>query len=75
MGWRPTHLRDTRIDSALPAQREAWATAAARAQVAFACDTVPFWSNRLQKAGIKPERIGNLQDFAQLPPLSKEDLR
>lgn len=75
MAWRPTHLRDPRIDNVLSAQREAWATAAVRAQVKFALANVPFWSSRVQKAGIDPERIGDLRDFAQVPPLSKEDFR
>ncbi|MCC5617646.1 hypothetical protein LC605_21645 [Nostoc sp. CHAB 5836] len=68
-------LRDAQIDKCLPDQQELLTTIAVQNQLRFACSQVPFWNRRLKEAGIAPEKINSLKDFAYLPPLSKEELR
>jgi len=43
--------------------------------VHHAYETVPFWKQRFDEQGIKPEEIQSLEDLERLPLLTKQDLR
>ena len=66
---------DSGIDTAPADERQQWALAALRAQTVFAARNVPFWSARIARSGIEPEKILDLDSFARLPPLDKAELR
>lgn len=48
---------------------------AVSAMVRHAYETTPFWRERLDRAGLRPERIRDFRDFEQVPVLTKDDLR
>ena len=69
-------LLDVAFDGAPPEEREQLITGALRAQVEFALqEGVPFWGERLRRAGVSADRLATTEDFARLPPLSKAELR
>jgi len=43
--------------------------------VMHAGKTVPFYRQRFQEAGFDPENLQRLRDLAQIPPLTKDDIR
>lgn len=43
--------------------------------VNYIYDTIPFYRERFEKAGVRPEDIKTAQDFLRLPPLTKEEYR
>jgi phenylacetate-CoA ligase len=46
-----------------------------RAVLSHAQKHYPFYRTRLEKAGIDPDRFGDLDDIRKLPPLSREEYR
>jgi phenylacetate-coenzyme A ligase PaaK-like adenylate-forming protein len=46
-----------------------------KAQVKRAYEKVPFYREKLEKAGIYPEKIKTLKDVRYLPVTTKDDLR
>jgi len=68
-------LDDPALDSTDPEVRDAQLVEAVRRQVAFMCEAVPFWRERLRAATIREGRIETLTDLRHFPILSKEELR
>lgn len=68
-------LDDAAIDRLAPDRRDALLVEWLRRQIAFMRTHVPFWRDRLAKAGVVEDRIQSLADLARMPILSKEDLR
>ena len=46
-----------------------------KAVVKHAYDTVPFYRNRYDEYGVRPEDIRELSDISRLPILTREDVR
>lgn len=68
-------LDDPITDSLPAAERNAWLVCALRDQIAFTRRHVPYWSERLSKAGVDEQRIECLADLAQIPILTKAEFR
>jgi phenylacetate-coenzyme A ligase PaaK-like adenylate-forming protein len=46
-----------------------------QAQLMYAYERSPFYKNKWDKAGIKPEDIRSLEDFENIPILTKDEIR
>lgn len=68
-------LDDPALDSCAPSIRNTWLVDAVREQIAYMRAKVPFWRDRLAKADIDEQRINGLADLAQVPVLTKQELR
>ena len=66
-------LLRTQFDSPAQIRRRQWEQITAGLEHAYR--TTRFWQQRLQRAGLTPERIRDWDDFARLPLLTKDDLR
>ncbi len=58
-----------------PREREKLIVQKIRAQMAWAYESSPFYRKKWDQAGIKPEKIRTLEDFQQVPFLTKEEIR
>ena len=72
---RSVKLDDPNLDSSVPEARDAWLADALRQQIAFMRAAVPFWRERLLLAAIDEREIVTLADLANVPILTKEELR
>ncbi|MDD4308521.1 MAG: phenylacetate--CoA ligase, partial [Thermoplasmata archaeon] len=43
--------------------------------VRYAYDNVPMYKKRMKEAGVDPDKIRNLEDYAKVPFTKKDDLR
>jgi len=68
-------LDDAALDSLASDRRDALLVEWVRRQIAFMRTHVPFWSDRLAKAGVVQEQIQSLADLARIPIFSKEEFR
>ena len=68
-------LNDPTLDTSVPSNRDTWLLAAIREQIAFMRARVPFWHERLSKAGVDEQQFQSLADLARIPILSKEEFR
>jgi phenylacetate-CoA ligase len=66
-------LRRTQYDPPEVVRARQWNAAAALLRHAY--DTTPFWRERLDRAGIRPEQLRSFDDFRSVPILTKADLR
>lgn len=66
-------LQQTQYDPLTTIRSRQWATLEALLRHAYA--TVPFYRQRLDRAGIDPRRLRGFDDFARIPVLTKEDIR
>ena len=44
-------------------------------QVKFVWDNVPYYRNKMEQQGVKPEDIKDISDLHKLPFITKDDLR
>ncbi len=58
-----------------PAQREKIIFQKIKAQMAWAYERSAFYKRKWDQAGIRPEKIRSLEDFEQVPVLTKEEIR
>lgn len=58
-----------------PREREKLIVQKIRAQMAWAYERSPFYRKKWDKAGIRPEKIRTLEDFQEVPFLTKEEIR
>jgi phenylacetate-CoA ligase len=76
---RSPYLRDyctlklTQYDPPSVVRDHQWQAVAELVRHAYA--TSPFWSRRLDEAGVRPERLRGFDDFRAIPVLTKHDLR
>lgn len=63
------------IDSIPAEERNHWLASALKNQITYARTQVPFWSERLSKAGFDEQWIEKPEDIAPLPILTKQDFR
>src|SRR5262245_53504091 len=68
-------LDDSSIDTIAPETRNAFLVEAVRRQIAFMRAKMPFWHERLAKAGCDESQVDTLSDLDRVPILSKEELR
>ena len=68
-------LDNPSIDSIAPDDRNLWLVSALRDQINYARTRVPYWNERLLKAGVDEHRIESLTDFEQIPILTKQEFR
>jgi phenylacetate-CoA ligase len=68
-------LDDPALDSTASEARDSWLLEAVRHQIAFMRAKVPFWRERLSKAVVDECKIESIADLAQVPILTKEELR
>lgn len=68
-------LNDPILDSCAPDIRNKWLVEAVRNQIVYMRANVPFWRDRLSKAGVDEQGIKSLADLAHVPILTKEELR
>jgi phenylacetate-CoA ligase len=70
------HLRRLRRTQYYPSERvEARQWQALTALLRHAYDTVPFYRQRFDAAGLRPEWIRSAEDYRRLPVLTKADIR
>src|SRR2546430_17322016 len=67
------HLELTQYDSPPTIQTRQFSML--RAILAHAYETVPYYRNQWQQAGLHPADISNLEDFRLIPILTKAELR
>ncbi len=63
------------IETAPRAEIEAIQLAKLKALVKYCYDNVPFYTKRLDKAGVTPEKIKALSDIQYIPYTTKDDVR
>jgi len=63
------------LESMDPGEREKIIVQKIRAQMAWAYERSPFYRKKWDKAGIRPEKIRTLEDFQEVPVLTKEEIR
>ncbi|HJT77667.1 MAG TPA: phenylacetate--CoA ligase family protein [Gemmataceae bacterium] len=66
-------LLQTQFDPPEVVRARQWQAVAALLRHAY--DTAPFWRERLDRAGLPPDRVRSWDDFRSLPVLTKHDLR
>lgn len=72
----PATFARLRIEQRLPtAQRVALRERRLRRLLRHAYDTVPFYRERWQAAGVGPEDVRSIADLARVPVVTKEELR
>jgi phenylacetate-CoA ligase len=67
------HLLETQWYS--PAQIEEYQSARLRQIVKHAYETVPFYRDKMTRAGVKPQHIESVADLGRLPILEKDEIR
>src|SRR5262245_42810478 len=67
------HLQRTQYASPEVVEARQWTAVCRMLQHAY--DTVPFYRDRLNRAGIAPHRMESLEDYQNLPLLTKADIR
>jgi phenylacetate-CoA ligase len=72
-GEDPYWFRD--LETMEPRAREGLIVEKLRAQMAWAYERSPLYRRKWDEAGVKPERIRSLEDYQQVPFLTKEELR
>ncbi|MHC4782352.1 MAG: hypothetical protein ACYTE0_04770, partial [Planctomycetota bacterium] len=68
-------LGNPEIDFIDPIKRNSWLVSALRDQITYVRSRVPYWSERLSKAGIEEQKIESLKDVTQIPILTKQEFR
>jgi len=68
-------LNDVALDELASNRRDALLVEWLRRQLVFMRTHVPFWRDRLAKAGVTEDSIQSLADLVRIPIFSKEDLR
>ena len=63
------------IETASRDQIIAWQNERLVNQVRFVYDNVPYYRNRMETKGVRPEDIHSIEDLHKLPFLTKDDLR
>ncbi len=63
------------IETASRDQIRAWQDERLVAQVKYVYDNVPYYRNRMENKGVRPEDIHSVEDLHKLPFLTKDDLR
>jgi phenylacetate-CoA ligase len=58
-----------------PGEREKIIVQKIRAQMAWAYEKSPFYRKKWDQAGIRPEKIRTLEDFQEVPVLTKDEIR
>ncbi len=58
-----------------PREREKTIVEKLRAQLNWAYERSPFYRNKWDQAGVKPDRVRSLEDFQHIPFLMKEEIR
>ena len=74
----PPHLKywDEELETMDPEEREKKVILPKlQAQLEYAYKRSPFYRKKWSRAGVRPEDVGSLEDFEQIPFVMKEEIR
>ena len=69
------HYFNPEVECASREQITAWQNERLAAQVKRVYENVPYYREKMDKAGVKPEDIHGIEDLHLLPTMTKDDLR
>ncbi|GAB6171223.1 AMP-binding protein [Paradesulfitobacterium aromaticivorans] len=66
---------DPEIETMSPAKLNEWESELIKKQLAYVMQNSPFYQRKFAEAGVNPEKVKRIEDLAQLPFTTKEELR
>ncbi|WP_206808823.1 phenylacetate--CoA ligase family protein [Paradesulfitobacterium ferrireducens] len=66
---------DPEIETMSPAKLKEWESELIQKQLVYVMQNSPFYQRKFAEAGVNPEKVKRIEDLAQLPFTTKEELR